>query len=378
MKIAMLSSWQEPCGIADYTAALVRALSRRVEVRVVPLKHGQTDPAYFRRLGEACNQSDLIHVQHEYVFFGNRWPWGYRWPEMVKAFRVPFVVTAHTRLQAAQGGPEWKRWGRSLRDAVVRASGWSQYLEAGQFLPARKIITHTAAHREFLIQRGISGDRVQVMPQGIPDKFPKGQAARARQQWNLKGPVVTLFGFLNPAKGHALALQAWDSLLSNATLVIAGKAFSSRDEAYAQHIQTLAQQKGNRVRWLGYLEETALSDLLAATDVVLMPYTSATSSYALSLALANGCAVLASDLEPFREIQSEKKCLALFKQNDPNDLAKTLNFFLKTAEAVKNMRQSALSWAREHGWEGVAKKTVALYERVLKEKGNLLDKAKRF
>ncbi|NTV53216.1 MAG: glycosyltransferase, partial [Candidatus Firestonebacteria bacterium] len=306
MKIAMLTSWQEACGIADYAAALVAALRARVEVEVVSLAHGQTEAAYFRRLAQACNRADLVHVQHEYIFFGKRTPWAYRWPDLIRALRVPYVVTSHTWLKPAQGGPGWKRSARRLRDALVRGTGWSAYLEAGQFKGAAGIITHTRAHRGFLIRAGLSGEKIQVLPQGIPAGFPRGVADRARRRWQLTGPVVTLFGFLNPAKGHELALAAWEQMPRDAVLVIAGRAFSERERDYARRLEQLARQKGERVRWTGYLEEPDLADLLAATDVVLMPYVHATASYALSLALATGRPVLASDLAPFREIRGEQ------------------------------------------------------------------------
>jgi glycosyltransferase involved in cell wall biosynthesis len=368
MKIAMLTSWQEACGVADYASALVAALRRRAKVEVVGLTHGQTDPGYFRKLGEACNGADLAHLQHEYVFFGNRRPWSYRWPELIKSLRVPYVVTAHTWLKPTQGGPRWKRLGRGVRDALVRAAGWSAYLEAGQFRGAERVITHTQAHRAFLVRAGLRPDQVVVLPQGVPAGFPRGQAARARRRWDLKGPVVTLFGFLNPAKGHDLALAAWAQMPRDAVLVIAGRAFSERDSAFAQGLEARARALGRRVRWTGYLEEPALADLLAATDVVLLPYVATTASYALSLALQAGKPVLASDLEPFREIRAEKDCLEIFQTGSAPDLAIRLQTLLDQPRRREKLAQGARAWARAHTWEAVAAATARLYAAVLRNK----------
>ncbi len=361
MKIAMLTSWQEACGIADYAGALVAALKSRVELEVIPLKHGQTDPAYFRGLADQCNAFDLVHIQHEYVFFGKRWPGQHRWHDLVANLRVPYVVTAHTWLRPTSGGRGWKPWARWLRDGLVRAIGWSRYLEAGQFRTARRVIVHTDAHREFLIRQGLLPEQVSVLPQGVPESFPQGVGERARTRWQLTGPVVTLFGFLNPAKGHALALEAWDQLTVGATLVIAGKAFSERDAAYAQTIEHEAKRRGSAVRWLGYLPEAELADLLDASDVVVMPYVHTTSSYALSLALAQGCTVLASDLEPFQEICAERACLALFHRGDSADLGRALTRLLGHPQERRRLQKAALTWAREHSWTNVAEKTLQVY-----------------
>jgi glycosyltransferase involved in cell wall biosynthesis len=367
MKIAMLTSWQEACGVADYASALVAALRSRaeVEVNVVGLIHGQTEPGYFRKLGEACNGADLVHIQHEYVFFGKRTPWSYRWPDVLKALRVPYVVTSHTWLKPTQGGPAWKRAGRSLRNALVRSTGWSRYLEAGQFQSAARIITHTRAHREFLIESGLAPEKIAVLPQGIPSGFPLGDAARARQRWDLRGPVVTLFGFLNPAKGHELALAAWKQMPREAVLVIAGKAFSSRDQAYAEQLERQARRMGQQVRWAGYLEEPDLADVLAASDVVLMPYVATTASYALSLALMAGRPVLASDLAPFQEIRQEKDCLELFQNRNADDLARQLKMLLENPGRRESLAQGAREWSRTHTWEAVAGATAKLYADAL-------------
>jgi glycosyltransferase involved in cell wall biosynthesis len=364
MKIAFLTSWQTACGIAEYSAALVQALRNLVEVTVVPLEHGRTEKSYFRALGRACNQADLIHAQHEYVFFGGRDPWSYRWPQLVSAFRAPYVVTAHTWLQPFSGGPRWKRWGRSLRDGLYRAVGWERYLVAGQFRRARAVIVHTSEHRAALLRRGLNAERVHVLPQGVP-ALPAGDAVAARARWNLSGQVVLMFGFLNADKGHRLALEAWRLAGVQGTLVIAGKAFSAAEELYARSLAAAVTGFGPNVRLVGFLPEAELADLLAAAEVVLLPYRAATSSYALSLALAQGRPVLASDLPPFREILAQNACLELFRRDDVQDLAQRLRGLLWDDRHRADLSLAARVWAQAHAWGAVARETVGLYAAAL-------------
>lgn len=364
MKVIMLTSWQEECGIADYAAALVAALRPRVDVEILPLRRERTAPGYFRELGRACNRADLVHIQHEYVFFGRRDPWGYRWPQFIREVRVPYAVTVHTWLKRFTGGPLWKRALRETRSAAYALSGWTRYLESGQFRRAARVIVHTQAHRQALVAGGLPPDRVAVLPQGVPEPRPHGRREEILRRWNLDGKVVVLFGFLNPSKGHLLALSAWEQAQPEATLIIAGKAPSKPDESYARQVAAGAARAGRRVRLAGYLPESELADLLAVSDLVLLPYLAGTSSYALSLALAQGCAVLASDLPQFMEIRSEQPCLELFRGGDASDLAGRMLELLQDSGRRLILQRAAREWAQTHSWESIARKTEQVYSEI--------------
>ncbi|MBN1595781.1 glycosyltransferase family 4 protein [candidate division FCPU426 bacterium] len=365
MKIAMLTSWEQPCGIADYARALVKSLEPLLTVKVVPIDRGQKQAAYFRHLGQAGNDCDLVHIQHEYIFFGGRDPWNYYWPDILREIRVPLVVTSHTWLTAFSGGPIWKRTLRSMRDALYGWLGWNQYLETGQFKQARRLIVHSRAHAQFLQGRGFPPEKLAVVAQGVPVHFPPGDALCARSRWGLKGPVVAIFGFLIPSKGHLLALQAWRTVLPEATLMIVGKPFSKTDAAYAEIVAKQARFFGRAVRLTGYLETPELADLLAATDLVIMPYTSSTSSYSLSVLLAQRKAVLASDLSCFKEVQTECPCLELFPAGDSLALARKINTLLRDPQQLSALSQAAGVWAGNHSWDKIASRLVKVYTEAM-------------
>jgi glycosyltransferase involved in cell wall biosynthesis len=365
MKIAMVTTWDEPCGIADYAQALVAALRSTVEVKVVVVKHGQRSAAYFREIGRQCNDCDLTHIQHEYIFFGGRDPWNNYWKAMLSTLKTPYIITSHTWLRNFQGGSFLKRIVRGLRDTLYRWMGWSRFLEMGQFEKAEKVLVHTQAYARALCKRGIPLEKIEVVPQGVPDWSPGGDEDRARKRWNVSGLVVTLFGFLIPSKGHLLALDAWAKLSSSATLMIVGKPFSTADQAYADAIRNKAKIFKERVKLTGYLEQAELMDLLAASSVVLMPYLSGTSSYSLSLLMAQSRAVLASDIECFQEIADQTTCLELFKTGDALDLKNHLDGLLNDMERRRHLRHAAHTWAQIHSWDTIASRLVKVYTETL-------------
>lgn len=370
MNVTMVTPWEEACGIADYARDLVRGLRRRtdLEVEIAPLDAARTDPEFFRGLARAGNQADLVHVQHEYLYFGGLGSREDLWRCLTQDLKVPYLVTLHTRVQPGTGGPAWKRLGRRARDAWRSATGWTRRHTAGQFCGAARLLVHTAAHRQALLNAGLSGDLVVVTPFGVP--AGGGNADAAKRRWGLPDAVVTLPGFLNPTKGHRLALEAWDRLAApEAVLVIAGRAFSDRDAAYAREIEHAAAARPGRVRSLGYLSDADLSDLLAASRVVLLPYHQVTASSVLARALAQGCAVLASDLETFRELDRETSSVALFRAGDAAHLAERLGALLADPGRREVLSRAARAWAERNDWARVADRTAELYRQVLSAPG---------
>jgi glycosyltransferase involved in cell wall biosynthesis len=141
--------------------------------------------------------------------------------------------------------------------------------------------------------------------------------------------------------------------------------YSEREAAYARQVAEAVARAGRGVRQLGFLTEEELNDLLAASDVVLLPYSSGTASGILARALAQGRPVLASDLEFFREIRSERPCLELFRSGDAGDLAERLTKILPDAPLRRGLSRQARLWAQAHSWRAVARATADLYAEIL-------------
>src|SRR3712207_5467710 len=92
LHVTLLTSTRERCGIGDYARALAAALAREVELDVVPVDPQPPPAAALERL----NRADLIHIQHEYSFWGSALPGRSRFPALVAGLRRPWVITAHT------------------------------------------------------------------------------------------------------------------------------------------------------------------------------------------------------------------------------------------------------------------------------------------
>src|SRR5262249_61933350 len=93
--VSMVTSWEERCGIAEYSKGLVAALEPSVAVKVVPATFRPSPAAVYTAMGRALNVGQVAHVQHSYAFWGGVRPrWG-GFPNLLRAVRLPLVVTGH-------------------------------------------------------------------------------------------------------------------------------------------------------------------------------------------------------------------------------------------------------------------------------------------
>ncbi len=376
MKVAMWTSWETRCGIAAYTADLVAELRRLgVEVEVVPVPYTDRDSARMAERLERLNAADLVHLQHEYTFFGGIIPRSSTLPDYYRQLRRPLVVTPHTLFTAAELlrlAEERRPRQRLAKGLLSRYPPYVATLERAPFARAEAIIVPNPRAREKLLRRGIRKERVHVIPWGTPtrDEAPPTDAelAATRARLDLEGrKVVTIFGYVNPDKGYEVALEALGSLPPAVKLVIAGGTRVEHERTYMERLRNTLRARGLNQRAVitGYLDERQIAVVMALSDVVLVPHTAANSSYSVMVALSYAKPVLASDLDCFRDIYDQGQCIELFETGDDRSLAERLGFLLASASARKQLSAAAGKFAHERSWPVVAAKTAEVYRGVL-------------
>lgn len=372
MKIAMLTTTGDRCGIAAYTRALVGGLRtlEGVEVEVVPITEGKQPTEHYIAQAERLNAPDVdvVHIQHEYSFWGSVLPrrWGY-W-ELRYLLKKPVVLTAHTTysLEDLLHVKTERRPHRLLaKKLLLRNQAYREGVEIAPFATAVTIV-HTIAARNELIARGAKKEYVLVVPSGIPDPLPaptEGQAFR-RQHGLEARRIVTLFGYVVPNKGYELMLETLPALPEDVTFVIAGSARNADMEPYLLRLrETIARSgQGHRVLITGYLSEEEVAEAMTASDLVLVPHTHAGNSYSVTLPLTYGRPILASDLDVFREIWQRVECMELFQANNTADFRVKLLALLENPERRAKLAVNAKKYAARFSWPKVAALTKKVYD----------------
>lgn len=402
VKVALLTSDRDRCGIARYSRDLLTALASLVEVDLVPIHPWPPEGERLERLRAA----DIVHLQHEYSFWGTAFPPPRSFYEGLERFRRPgrLVITAHTVAEAevvvAAGG--WQAKALVKRGALRLRSGLRQEIEAEPFRIADQVIVHNPAAAAALAQRLDRSDTVQFWPMPVPEwSVPASKWGPLSQQFGFHGRrLVTVFGFVTLEKEYLLALRAILRIRKTnpePLLVIAGGARDERMQRFVDSLQqmerrledarerlpdlspprpALALTEGlpektepdkavpekptHPFRLTGYLEDADARAILEQTDVALLPYRSATGSYAAGAAVAAGCPLLTTDLPAFAEPLPALR----YRMGDVQDLTEKLDYLLKDDAARVQLIARSKRYSQENSWTHAAERHVALYREL--------------
>jgi glycosyltransferase involved in cell wall biosynthesis len=371
LAVTMFTSWQVRCGIAVYAAELVAALRSlpQTAVDVVPYDRQPHPRGDYEAWGRAMNAGDVAHVQHEYSFFGYLNPWRNHYGAFITQIERPLVITRHVTFDGPLTVP-----GRGLRHTIRRAKWaaynrwlgpYATYLNQGVFAYADRIIVLSGRLREHLVARGLDAETIHVIPAGVPRVEPPtgGEALRARWGWQDKR-VLGIFGYITPAKGHRLAVEALAQLPPDVVLLVAGGVRRASDQAARDGLQHDIAAAGlqDRVRITGFLEDADVPAHMAACNLLLYPATHADSSYSLVTGLAYRCApVIASDVYGHREVAERGAGITLFASGSGSALAAAVLELLEAPERRAAVLAEAARYAEATTWEAVAAQTRQVY-----------------
>ncbi|WP_338845962.1 glycosyltransferase [Massilia sp. W12] len=155
-------------------------------------------------------------------------------------------------------------------------------------------------------------------------------------------PAFLMVGTVEPRKGHAMALQAFELLWArgvDVNLVIVGKQGWMVD-ALCQRLQTHAEL-GRRLFWLQGMSDEMLGKVYAASKVLLANSEGEGFGLPLIEAAQHGLPVLARNLPVFVEVMTEH---AQFFQGGASELAQAAQDWLALDAAGAAPQSNAMRW----------------------------------
>jgi glycosyltransferase involved in cell wall biosynthesis len=301
---------------------------------VAKLAEHMPDMLRYRR---AARGADVVHfqwlsVQHldGRLLPGNRSATG---------ARRPLVLTAHDVL------PREPRPGQ----LAAQRRGYDRF-DAG--------VVHSAHGRNRLTgELGIDPTRVHVIPHGAFAHLAAGPSQPPPFQTDKL--VVLCFGLIRPYKGIDLLLEAWREI-EDAELWIVGMP--------RMDIGSLIAAASPSVRFVSrFIGDGELPAYFQRADLVVLPYREIDQSGVLFTALAFGKPLLLSDVGGFPEI-AQTGAARTFPANDASALRTELRGLLDDPAARALLAERARTVAEgEYSWDGVARRTLDLYEALLSE-----------
>jgi glycosyltransferase involved in cell wall biosynthesis len=308
--------------------------------RALKLAEHVPDMLRYRR---AARAADIVHFQWLAVqqLDGRLLPGG----RGVQApGRPPLVLTAHDVLPR-EGGARRRAAQRRLYDRFDA------------------LVVHSDQGRARLTQElGVDAARIHVIPHGVFAHLAEESAAGASAPpppFHTDKPVVLFFGLLRPYKGLDVLLDAWRGI-EDAELWIVGMP--------RMDISSLRAAATPSVRFVPrFVSDAELPGYFRRADLVVLPYREIEQSGVLFTALAFGKPVLVSEVGGFAELAAAGAARAV-PPGDASALHGALGELLGDRAALAALAQRARALAAgDYAWETIARRTLVLYESLLRE-----------
>jgi glycosyltransferase involved in cell wall biosynthesis len=348
-------------GIRTYAEGLLRAIRGMSSLRIEALWE-LPDETLFTTGGDGKH---LVHLHHEFGFFGSKIPGRYRFPRWIRSLKgknpnVTWVATAHFVIDENYRFPlVGKDWWSIVPRILVNTFLISSMRKAwtrGTWSNFDGVIVHSKLQVEAIVKSGC--EKVVAIPLPVP------KAARLPE--NSWGSNVTLFGYFSPDKGQDIAIRAWSLLGDSAPkLILAGGVRRKEDEKYADECRNLIKKLGleNRIEITGYVPEEKLDSLYRDARLVIAPFRITTGSASIAAAFARAAAVLASDLPLNRElVERVPGCLAFFKTDSANALADAVRELFEDRERIRALSERTVAYADLHTPERMASLHLDFYK----------------
>ncbi len=349
LRVGFLHVGRERSGLRRYGNLLAAEAARRPGLEIVESDAGGRDASWsdLRRAARRLADSDVVHLQWKLADWDPRVGGVPRMEVVLQSLRRPVVITMHDVF--ARSGP----WERLLSPAAL---GLRRLGRA-----AASIVVHSEEERGRLA--GLVPDaKIEVVPHFVevrpdaPDRDASRVALGVTDQ-----RVVTLLGYMTKRRGHRLVIDAMTELPAEVTALFVGSTIEGREHvgaALKEHAATVGVS--DRVRFMGYLPDDELEEVLAATDVALCPFREMSASGALATWISSGRPIVTSDLAPFRELKAlQPRALHIFEPYQAEPLAKCISSTLNIATADRDPDVDAL--ARRLAMPRIVDRYMGLY-----------------
>lgn len=241
MKVCMISTAPpRPCGIANYSVKLGKALSKQGKCRLVVLADD-----YDASVGNAFVSSegleiirvwtrnsllypfqifralvhekpDVIHIQHEYLLFGSPHVSGV-FPALLlllQLLRRPIVVTMHAVIpRTSLSTGFFTKYGLGGRlVSLEKFATFAVTVLLGAF--ASKVVVHLKSAKKTLTEcYKFPQEKVTVIHHGVDNFETDLKPSDAKKKLDLGGSrMVLFFGFIRPSKGIEHLLEAMPTI----------------------------------------------------------------------------------------------------------------------------------------------------------------------
>jgi glycosyltransferase involved in cell wall biosynthesis len=244
-----------------------------------------------------------------------------------------------------------------MEDSLTRFADW--------------VVANSEAGRDFLIQRGVSSDRIKVIYNGIDlDRLrvSREDTEQVRRQLGVTsdGRAIGILARLFPQKRHDVFLRAAaiiHQVMPDVKVSIVG------DGPLRSQLENLSSELGLGERVVFFGEQKNVGAYLSALDIAVLPSETEGCSNSILEAMALGKPVVATEAGGNRELISDGETGLLVPLGDADALAHSVMKLLSNRSAAQEMGQKARqAVASRFSVENMVNQYQSLYEETLQRK----------
>jgi glycosyltransferase involved in cell wall biosynthesis len=203
----------------------------------------------------------------------------------------------------------------------------------------------------------VPSENISVIPLGVDTRL-----FRPRPVERVPGSLIAVASADSPVKGIPTLLRAFAKILTerNASLTVVGK--PSPGGPTEKLIGELSL--GDKVRFVTGISDEELAELVASTEIALVPSLYEGFSLPAVEHMASGTPLIASRTGALPEVVGD--AARLVTPGDPEDLAAAIRLLQDSPRERERLSEIALARVQERfAWSAVARATVAEYRRAI-------------
>ncbi|WP_394425071.1 glycosyltransferase [Vreelandella stevensii] len=363
LTISLYSTWNEPCGIAQYSAHLLEALQQQDDTLSLDIHAPQPESRsaatlshqqrYSWRRGQSPTLADatgnIIWLQHHFAFYELDRPLQQEVQRSRQQGKRAYITLHTTR-------------------PVLDFDSSRRRTVAATLAEFDRVFVHTLDDLNYLKRIGLT-DNVTQLPQGVD------ACQHPPVEGDPQAPIIGSFGFLLPHKGINTLIEAFAALRKQQALPEAARlrlVTSVRDEPSSEEELARCQRTAKRLgveshlEWhTDFLPLDEAQRLLAECTTVVLPYqyTQESSSAAVRTAVAACPRILTTPAPIFDEV---KDVVWQTQGFESRHIAAGITQVLEATPAQRERYQQAREqWLAQRSWPTLATRYHGLLSAAL-------------
>lgn len=364
-------------GISHYTGAMAKNLTKDFEVFTVSYKMQYPKILFKSEQRDFDNDTFKVHDTKYLVNTANPFNW-INSARKIKKLKPDYIIMQWWHPYFSPCYTALSMFTRKIPKIFVCHNVFpherfplDKFLTRTVLRKGKAYITHSAMDAEDLKEIvAVPNYETTVLPVHNSFKMKNLTKPQARLAANVAEDkkILLFFGFVRDYKGLRHIINAMPEIVkydSNIRLMIVGE-FRSDKEHYLEQIKNLGV--GDNIDIVdGYIPDSGIEKYFAASDLIVLPYESATQSGIVQIAYGFEKPVIATNVGGLPEVIADGKTGYIVEPKNPKALAEAVIHFFeenKSEEFTENVRKEAYRYS----WDRMNEVVVRLTEKIDNEK----------